>query len=83
MPVVFYNVETSATEGGSIDKESGSIASGTSITITATPNQGYIFTGWSGINSTENPLTVTVDNDLRLTANFEKKKYRLELQDSV
>ena len=77
MPVVFYNVETSATEGGSIDKESGSIASGTSITITATPNQGYIFTGWSGINSTENPLTITVDNDLRLTANFEKKKYSL------
>lgn len=42
-----------------------------SVTLTATPNAGYQFTGWSGnATSTQNPLTVVMDADKTITANF-------------
>lgn len=76
---VFFNIEASASEGGSVDTSGGSIASGAKVTITATPNQEYIFTGWTGTSLTENPLTITADSNLTITANFEKRKYPLVL----
>ncbi|MFX8680848.1 hypothetical protein ABTM69_19570, partial [Acinetobacter baumannii] len=40
---------------------SGLVASGTSLTLTATPSVGYVFTGWGGgCSGTTNPLTVTL-----------------------
>ncbi|MDR2578413.1 MAG: InlB B-repeat-containing protein [Chitinispirillales bacterium] len=52
---------------------------GTEVTLTATPNQGYVFTGWTGTasTSTEPEVTVTVTNNMTLTANFELKTYTL------
>jgi len=45
---------------------------GTSVTLTAVPDSGYEFTGWTGDNtSTDNPLTVTVNSATRLTAHFQ------------
>ncbi len=78
-PTVFFSVEASASQGGSVDTPGGSIESGSTITITATPELEYIFTGWTGISSTENPLTITVNNNLTITANFEKRKYPLTI----
>jgi len=44
---------------------------GDEITLTATPQDGWFFTGWSGaVIDSENPITVTVDTDLNITANF-------------
>ena len=43
-----------AGEGGAITK---SAASESSVTLTASANVGYIFTGWSS-GSTDNPLTL-------------------------
>lgn len=44
---------------------------GTEVTLTATPNEGYEFSGWTGdVTSTENPLTISVYSDKQLTANF-------------
>ena len=78
-PTVFFNVEASASEGGSVDNTGGSLASGTSLTITATPEAEYLFTGWTGSDSTDNPLTVTANSNLTITANFEKRKYPLTI----
>ena len=48
-----------------------SYASGTSVQLTAAPNPGYIFTGWSGdITGTTNPATVTMNSNKTITANF-------------
>ena len=45
---------------------------GTSVTLTATAATDYAFTGWSGdYTGTENPLTVQVDSNLNITANYE------------
>ncbi|MDI6804153.1 MAG: FlgD immunoglobulin-like domain containing protein, partial [Bacteroidota bacterium] len=44
---------------------------GDTIQLLATPNKGYVFTGWSGaITSTNNPLAIIVDGSKLLTANF-------------
>lgn len=43
----------------------------TEIPLTATPEPGYIFTGWSGdCAGTENPLTITLDKAKNCRANF-------------
>ena len=76
-PTVFFSVQASSSTGGSIDNTGGSLESGSTITITATPEAEYIFTGWTGTSSSENPLTITVNSDLTITANFEKRKYPL------
>ena len=76
-PAVFFSVQASSSTGGSIDNAGGSVESGSTITITATPEAEYIFTGWTGTSSSENPLTITVNSDLTITANFEKRKYPL------
>ncbi len=42
-----------------------------SVTLTAEANDGFVFDGWSGdVNSSANPLTLTMDKTIRLTANF-------------
>ena len=44
---------------------------GATATLTATPADGWGFTGWSGdAFGTENPLTITVDADKAITATF-------------
>ncbi|NJL70621.1 MAG: alpha/beta hydrolase [Candidatus Competibacteraceae bacterium] len=44
---------------------------GTAVALTATPDSGYQFTGWSGdASGTQNPLSVTMNIDKNITANF-------------
>jgi uncharacterized repeat protein (TIGR02543 family) len=46
---------------------------GATATLTATPNPGYIFIGWTGdASGTANPLSLTVDADKTVGATFEK-----------
>ena len=48
-----------------------SYATGTTVTLTATPNSGARFTGWSGdLSGSTNPATVTVDAAKNITATF-------------
>jgi uncharacterized repeat protein (TIGR02543 family) len=46
---------------------------GSSVTVQALPNTGYIFVNWTlnGETRTENPTTVKIDKDYTLTANFQ------------
>ena len=51
----------------------GEFSFGESCTLTATPTNGYFFTGWSenGVTvSTANPFTFPVDNNHQFVANF-------------
>ncbi len=44
---------------------------GTSVTLSATPNAGLVFTGWTGSASgTVNPLQFAITADKNITANF-------------
>ena len=75
-PSVFFDVEVSSESGGTVDTSGGSFKSGTTITLTATPNSGFIFSGWSN-GATQNPLTIKVNSDETITALFSKEKYSL------
>jgi uncharacterized repeat protein (TIGR02543 family) len=67
--IVPYSLLVSTVHGfvqGTGDYRVGTVAS-----LTATPNPGYLFTGWSGdATSTANPLSVLMDSDKTITANF-------------
>jgi len=65
-----YTLTVSAGEGGSVSTTGGSFASGTQVSITATPNSGYSFSGWSN-GSTANPLNVNLNSNTTVTANFQ------------
>lgn len=55
-----------------VDPAAPHYAKGSSVTITAIPDEGYRFVGWTGsVFSMENPLIVTLQSDLQLNAVFE------------
>ncbi len=74
--VMGHTLTIAATEGGSTFPNPGSYnyGAGEEVTITANPYVGYIFNGWTGDvpqgNENDNPLTITVDSDKSITANF-------------
>lgn len=60
-------------ENGSValDPEGGIYDSGTSVSLTATANEGYEFSAWSGdLSGTTNPETITMDKDWNISAIF-------------
>ncbi|MBR5189565.1 MAG: InlB B-repeat-containing protein, partial [Paludibacteraceae bacterium] len=52
---------------------------GTEITIEAIADKGYSFVKWSDGN-TENPRTITITEDINLTAEFAIDQYQVTLQ---
>jgi len=76
-PVVTNYTLTIAVSGnGSTSVAAGphSYASGTTVSVTATPAIGSVFSGWSGaVIGNANPVTVTMDANKSLTANFMAK----------
>lgn len=66
-----FALNVSSGAGGSVDTLSDRYDVGSSVTLTATPDMDYRFDGWTGdVTSSENPLTVTVDQNLSVNANF-------------
>ena len=70
-----YTLSVSAGEGGSVSAEGGNYDEGTEVTVTATPAEGYEFVGWEGINSEEHTLNITLNTNLNLNAQFERRFY--------
>ena len=72
MPVM-YNLSTSVTGQGTIvlDPPGGTYLEGTEVKVTATPDPGYRFDGWSGdAGGYTNPLTIPMNADKEITALF-------------
>jgi uncharacterized repeat protein (TIGR02543 family) len=62
-------------DGGTVSRSPNYSAyhAGTRVTVTASPNAGYTFTGWSGVTaSAGSNITITVEDNLTLTANFQR-----------
>ena len=66
-----YTLTVSAGEGGSVSTEGGTYDEGTSVTIAATPNDGYVFTGWSD-GSTNSEISLTLNSNISFSASFER-----------
>lgn len=73
-----YTLTVSAGDGGSVSSEGGTYDEGTSVTITATPDEGYVFTSWSD-GSIDQSITVTLNGNLNLDANFEENNIPVEV----
>ncbi|WP_162053456.1 malectin domain-containing carbohydrate-binding protein [Pontibacter pamirensis] len=68
-----YTISVSTTGSGSVSKspEQTNYASGTSVSLAATAASGYTFSGWSGdATGTANPLSVTMNSNKSIVANF-------------
>ena len=74
-----YKVTAIADEGNGYVEGGGILASGKTTILTATPYDGYVFTGWSDGN-TDNPRELYVDGDIYLTANFDWTAIRKNFQ---
>ena len=64
-----YTIETSDVNAGTVSGANGASV-GETVTLTATPKEGYRFKQWSDGN-TENPRTVTITEGMNLKAEFE------------
>ena len=65
-----YSLDVTSSEGGTVSTNGGTYDEGTTITVTATPDEGYEFTGWEGFDSGEASLTITLIEDQILNALF-------------
>lgn len=80
-----YKVSATAKDGGSVSIKNGSsevtsgteVEANTSLTFTATPNEGYEFVNWTDASNTEvstnATYTTSVTAAISLTANFKAK----------
>ena len=64
-----YTLSVSSGDGGSVSG-GGTFLQGTEVSLTATASVGYSFSSWSN-GSTNNPLTVTLNANTSISANFE------------
>ena len=74
-PPTAYTITTETTGGGSVtlDPASATYPAGSTVTAVATSDTGYKFVGWSGAStSADSTITLTVDQNLRLVAQFEE-----------
>src|SRR6056300_1944078 len=76
-PVV-WTLTVKSSDGGSVSTSGGDYEDGETATITATPSSNYEFVNWSN-GSTDNPITITLNNNQTLTANFKKIEYSVEV----
>ena len=67
-----FTLNVTATNGTVVkNPNQATYNSGSTVQLTATPNSGYAFTSWSGdATGSTNPLTVTMDANKNITANF-------------
>jgi hypothetical protein len=73
-----YTLKVTAGEGGTVSTAGGTYEKGFKITVTANPDSEYVFANWSN-GSTSNPLDLTMNNNVTITANFKKKTYALSV----
>ena len=66
-------VTASPSNGGLVNPTTGSYNAGERVTILASANQYYVFNNWTGNwNSSENQITITMDSNKTIIANFTK-----------
>ena len=65
-----YTLTITAGEGGTVSTQGGTYDEGSEVTVTATPNEGYVFNGWNGINNDSRNLSLTLNSNLNIEALF-------------
>ena len=80
-----YQINITSNNGGTVEG-TGQYTRGSTIAISATPDNGYRFTGWSGADL-PNPLldsfSLEVTQDLNLTAAFSIQEYMVTVSQNI
>ncbi|MCG8605122.1 Ig-like domain-containing protein [bacterium] len=70
-PQAILTIATSGNGSVNLSPEGGLYPLGTEVLLTANPNAGWNFAGWSGdATGTASPITLTMDSNKSVTANF-------------
>ncbi|HEY4787057.1 MAG TPA: T9SS type A sorting domain-containing protein [Bacteroidales bacterium] len=72
--VTTYTLSASVSGGnGTVIPTSGTYNSGTSVTLTATPNSGYVVNAWTGVDASNgNTATVNMTSNKTVTVSFKQ-----------
>ncbi len=80
---VLVNASVANSAEGSVNFNSGDYVAGTTVTFTATPEDGYVFTNWTNTSTnqtfTSNPLSIAVNENTNMVANFDKIAYTIDV----
>lgn len=79
----FFQLSTNVNppEGGTISPSGGEFDNGSLVEIEAQPSEGYLFVRWEGdLSGTENPVSFEINDDMDVTAMFEKRDYPLSIE---
>lgn len=72
----FHNLTINAANGGAVSPPGGAFPVNARVTLTALPLEDFAFVGWEGdIVSGENPLTLTMTRNLRITPRFQTVRF--------
>ncbi len=77
-----YTLSTNINGSGSVtvNPKQSSYLSGTSITLVATANPGWAFSGWSGsLTGLTNPSSVSINQNMIINATFVKSAYSISV----
>ena len=75
-----YTLTTTVIGNGMIEQDTSGkeFEYGTQIILTAVPDSGFVFRGWSGdVSSFENPLSISIEDHTSITATFTRPYYKL------
>ena len=79
-PSVTFTLAVTASEGGSVNDPGDAHNENANVSLTATPADGYVFSGWSGdASGSTNPLIITMTGDKNITASFIRLQYSLSV----
>ena len=70
-----YTLTFTAGLGGTIIGEGGTFDEGTNVTISASANEGYRFSGWSNEDYSSTSIVINVSGNVSLTAYFEALEF--------
>ena len=77
-PTVTFTLTVAASEGGTVSNPGDTHNENTNVTLTASPAEGYAFSGWTGdATGSTNPLSVSMTSDKNITASFIRLQYSL------
>ena len=65
-----FTVTILSSEGGTVSGDSGEYDLDSEIQLIASPDEGYFFSGWEGIDDDNETITLTVNSNIELEARF-------------
>ena len=82
-PAYTLTVNSNPSDGGFINPNGGTVKAGQQVSLTATPADEFLFEGWSGAETGTSPtISVIMDKNKSITANFVKKQYKVKIDHS-